>query len=355
MTTYLGYFLMAIPAGLFINRQGYRRGVVSGLLLFGLGSLAFIPCSMLGTFYAYLVALFIIGCGLVFLETSANPYVTELGPKETATSRLNFSLSFNVLQSFLGVCVMFASVGVGSFLFQGADGSAGGDAVIPYTIMGAFVLLIAVVFARVKLPEIVHDNDNDTKQGAHNLKMLFRNRWFVFGLLALLAYEVAEISINSYFINFVTGQGWMKAATGSTILTIGLGVFMLARFIGAAVMSNIAAEKYLAVCALGTVICIAVLLLDFGRDVSVLALIANYFFEAIMFPTIFALTLRGLGGLTKSASSILMMTPVGGCGFLLMGIIADSTDNFTLPFFIPLAGFAFVLVYALRYTMKRAA
>ncbi len=250
VTTYLGYFLMAIPAGLFINRQGYRRGVVSGLLLFGLGSLAFIPCSMLGTFYAYLVALFIIGCGLVFLETSANPYVTELGPKETATSRLNFSQSFN------GVGSMFATLVVGSFLFQGADGSAGGDAVIPYTIMGAFVLLIAVVFARVKLPEIVHDNDNDTKQGAHNLKMLFRNRWFVFGLLALLAYEVAEISINSYFINFVTGQGWMKAATGSTILTIGLGVFMLARFIGAAVMSNIAAEKYLAVCALGTVICI---------------------------------------------------------------------------------------------------
>lgn len=347
VTTYLGYFLMAIPAGLFINRQGYRRGVVSGLLLFGLGSLAFIPCSMLGTFYAYLVALFIIGCGLVFLETSANPYVTELGPKETATSRLNFSQSFN------GVGSMFATLVVGSFLFQGADGSAGGDAVIPYTIMGAFVLLIAVVFARVQLPEIVHENDGDTKQGAHNLKMLFRNRWFVFGLLALLAYEVAEISINSYFINFVTGQNWMKASTGSTILTIGLGVFMLARFIGAAVMSNVAAEKYLAVCALGTVVCITILLLDLGRDISVLALIANYFFEAIMFPTIFAMTLRGLGGLTKSASSILMMTPVGGCGFLLMGIIADSTDNFTLPFFIPLAGFTFVLVYALRYVAKK--
>ena len=120
------------------------------------------------------MALFIIGCGLVFLETSANPYVTELGPKETATSRLNFSQSFN------GVGSMFATLVVGSFLFQGADGSAGGDAVIPYTIMGAFVLLIAVVFARVKLPEIVHDNDNDTKQGADNLKMLYRIRWFVF-------------------------------------------------------------------------------------------------------------------------------------------------------------------------------
>ena len=346
VTTYLGYFLMAIPAGLFINRMGYRRGVVSGLLLFGLGSLAFIPCSMLGTFYAYLVALFIIGCGLVFLETSANPYVTELGPKETATSRLNFSQSFN------GVGSMFATLVVGSFLFQGADGSAGGNAVVPYSIMGAVVLAIAVVFARVKLPEIAHDNDNDTTEGAHNLAMLFRNRWFVFGLLALLAYEVAEISINSYFINFVTGKEWMEAATGSTILTVGLGVFMLARFIGAAVMSNVPAEKYLAVCAFGSVVCIAVLLLDLGRDASIAALIANYFFEAIMFPTIFAMTLRGLGGLTKSASSILMMTPVGGCGFLLMGLVADTTGNFTMPFYIPLVGFIVVLGFAIKYKVR---
>ena len=108
----MGYFLMAIPAGLFINRMGYRRGVVTGLVRFGLGSLAFIPCSMAGTFYPYLVALFVIGCGLVFLETSANPYVTELGPKETATARLNFSQSFN------GVGSMFATLVVGSFLFQ---------------------------------------------------------------------------------------------------------------------------------------------------------------------------------------------------------------------------------------------
>ena len=110
----------------------------------------------------------------------------------------------------------------------------------------------------------------------------------------------------------------------------------------------------LLVCAVGCVVCNVLVLCCLGK-VSLVALLCNYLFEAIMFPTIFALTLRGLGGLTKSASSILMMTPVGGCGFLLMGIIADSTDNFTLPFFIPLAGFAFVLVYALRYTMKRAA
>ena len=346
VTTYLGYFLMAIPAGLFINRQGYRRGVVSGLMLFGLGSLAFIPCSIAGTFYSYLVALFIIGCGLVFLETSANPYVTELGPKETATSRLNFSQSFN------GVGSMFATLVVGSFRFDSSTGEGGAGAVVPYSIMGVVVLAIAIVFAKVRLPEITHDNDSDTREGSHNLKTLFSNRLFLFGLLALLAYEVAEISLNSYFINFMTGKQWMDASTASTILTIGLGVFMLARFIGAAVMSNVAAEKYLAFCAVGTVACITVLLLDLGRTASVAALLANYFFEAIMFPTIFALTLRGLGGLTKSASSILMMTPVGGCGFLLMGIVADSTGNFTTPFLIPLVGFAFVLLYAVRHVAK---
>lgn len=347
VTTYLGYFLMAIPAGLFINRQGYRRGVVLGLLLFGLGSLAFIPCSAAGTFYAYLIALFVIGCGLVFLETSANPYVTELGPKETATARLNFSQSFN------GVGSMFATLVVGSFLFQdsgtGDLGSgSGGNAVVPYAIMGAVVMVIAIIFARVNLPEIHHDDDNDTQEGGYNLSRLFRNSWFVFGLLALLAYEVAEISINSYFINFVTGQDWMSAATGSTILTVALGLFMLARFVGAAIMSNMAAEKYLLICAVGSVVCIAVMLLDLGKTISVGALLCNYMFEAIMFPTIFSLTLRGLGGLTKSASSILMMTPVGGCGFLLMGLVADNTGNMVVPFFIPLIGFAFVMAYAYK-------
>ena len=113
-------------------------------------------------------------------------------------------------------------------------------------------------------------------------------------------------------------------------------------------MSNMAAEKYLLICAVGSVVCIAVMLLDLGKTISVGALLCNYMFEAIMFPTIFSLTLRGLGGLTKSASSILMMTPVGGCGFLLMGLVADNTGNMVVPFFIPLIGFAFVMAYAYK-------
>ena len=347
VTTYIGYFIMAIPAGLFINRMGYRRGVVCGLCLFGIGALAFIPCAAAGTFYAYLLALFIIGCGLVFLETSANPYVTELGPKETATARLNFSQSFN------GVGSMFATLVVGSFLLQDDSDGTSGNAVVPYAIMGAVVLIIAVVFSRIKLPEIKHADDAAAQEGGDHLRRLFTNRHFLFGLTALLAYEVAEISINSYFINYITGEGWMKSATASTILTIGLGIFMLSRFVGSAVMSNMAAEKYLLVCAVGTVASIATILAGLGQTVSIAALLCNYFFEAIMFPTIFALTLRNLGALTKSGSSILMMTPVGGCAFLAMGFIADGTDNFTLPFLIPLAGFLVVLAFAWRQARLR--
>jgi len=341
VTTYLGYFIMAIPAGLFINRFGYRRGVITGLIIFGLGSLLFIPCSAAGTFHAFLAALFVIGCGLVFLETSANPYVTELGPKETATSRLNFSQSFN------GLGCMAATFGVGSFLF--GKGGTEGNVVVPYTIMGVVVLLIAAVFSRVQLPEIAHENDSTSSDGKGNLAKLWRNHWFVFGLAALLAYEVAEISINSYFINFVTGQGWMGDREASMVITGALAVFMLGRFIGSWIMSRVAAEKMLFWCALGTVVCMIVVLADFGR-ISLVALLCNYMFEAIMFPTIFSLTLRGLGGLTKSASSILMMTPVGGCAFLLMGIVADNT-NTIIPFVIPLIGFAVVLAYAFRLTV----
>lgn len=347
VTTYLGYFLMAIPSGLFINRFGYRRGVVFGLLLFGLGSLLFIPCAAAGTFYAFLAALFVIGCGLTFLETAANPYATELGPKETATSRLNFSQSFN------GLGCMFATFGVGQFLFNSTGGSEGGNVAVPYAIMGVLVLVIAVVFSRVNLPEIKHADDADAQapaSGTHNLRLLFANRMFLFGLAALLAYEVAEISINSYFINFVTGMGWMADKAAAMVITGALFVFMIGRFAGSWIMRRVAAETMLTVCAAGTVVCMVLVILDI-KGVSLVALIANYLFEAIMFPTIFSLTLNGLGSLTKSASSILMMTPVGGCGFLLMGLIADRTDNFILPFFIPLVGFAIVLAYAMK---KRA-
>ncbi len=343
VTTYLGYFLMAIPAGWFINRQGYRRGVVFGLALFAFGALLFIPGAEIGTFYAYLGPLFIIGCGLVFLETAANPYAAELGDKETASSRLNFSQSFN------GLGCLFATYAVGQFLFNGS--SDGGNVVVPYAVLGVLVMCIAVVFSRVDLPEIKHEEtEEDSIQDTRIMKLFKRHPMFVFGLFALLAYEIAEISINSYFINFVTGQGWMDDNTASIVLTVALGFFMVGRFFGSWIMRKVRAELMLLYCGIGSVVCIGLVLLDLGKC-SMIALVCNYLFEAIMFPTIFTLALQGLGNLTKSASSLLMMTPIGGCFFLLMGYVADRT-NLVLPFMIPFIGYFVVLLFASELTRK---
>lgn len=347
VTTYLGYFLMAIPAGLFINRYGYRRGVVFGLLLFGLGALAFVPAES-GGFFAFVACLFVIGCGLTFLETAANPYSTELGSPETASSRLNLSQSFN------GMGSLFATFAIGQYLFNKI-----GNVTTPYLILGILVLGIAVVFSKVKLPEIINDDENhgddhDVEKlgGLSNIRELFSSHpMFVLGLFSLLAYEVAEISINSYFINYVTGKGWMNDSVASIVLTIALAFFMVGRFGGSWIMRRVSGERMLLICAAGTVCCMILVLLNLGK-LSMVALIGNYLFEAIMFPTIFSLALSGLGRLTKSASSLLMMTPVGGCGFLLMGYVADQT-NLTIPFIIPLLGYSLILFYALRLQKTR--
>ena len=342
VTTYMGYFLMAIPAGLFINRFGYRRGVVFGLLLFALGSWLFVPCTEAGTFDAYLFALFIISVGLVFLETAANPYVTELGGKNSASSRLNLSQSFN------GLGCLFATFAVGQFLFGGD-----GNVEIPYVILGFVVLVIAGIFTRVDLTEIKNNDriKEKAKYGREPLMRIWHHKFFVYGLIALLPYDIADISINSYFSNYVTRMGWMDDRTASMVLTGALAFFMVGRFGGSFIMRWIPAEKMLLICGCGSVACIMLVLMNFGR-ISMIGLLGNYLFEAIMFPTIFSLAVRNLGSLTKSASSILMMTPVGGCGFLLVGIIADDTDM-VVPFIIPLLCYITVALYGFGLTVHR--
>ena len=220
---------------------------------------------------------------------------------------------------------------------------------VPYAILGIVVLAIAAVFSRVNLPEIKHDDATENEGGLQKLGQLWKHKMFVFGLFALLAYEVAEISINSYFINFVTGLGWMSDRTASVVLTCALAFFMVGRFVGSWIMRRVEASRMLLICGVGTVVSTLLVLCNLGW-LSMVALMCNYLFEAIMFPTIFSLALRGLGGLTKSASSLLMMTPVGGCGFMLMGLMADSTGNLVIPFIIPLLGYIVVALYAWRMT-----
>ena len=342
-TTYLGYFLMAIPAGVLITRYGYRRGVVAGLLLFAIGSLLFIPGAAVMSFNIFIGALFVIGCGLVILETAANPYASVLGSPATAASRLNLAQSFN------GLGCILAPVLIGNFLFSGDNGNVD----IPYAIMGGFVLVAALIFSRIKLPEISSEEAEEKEEQPHSvfstIKALLSDPVFSLGLFALFCYEIAEISINSLFINYTTSEGWMDNTVASTVLSFGaLGLFMLARIGGSWIMSLINAEKVLAFCAVMTVV--SALLVAFNIGVmSKVGLFACYAFEAIMFPTIFAITIaRVKPASVKLASSLLMMTPIGGAvGTFLMGLVADATSMST-SFVVPAIGYFFVLIYSIK-------
>lgn len=348
--TYLGYFLMAIPAGIMITRRGYRRGVVTGLMCFGVGALMFIPGAAVMSFPLFLTALFIIGCGLAMLETAANPYAAELGARETAASRLNLAQSFN------GLGCIVAPALVGGFLFSDPNSSVA----TPYTILGIVVLVAAVCFSRADLPEIKTDDAPASTSGAsrtlgQSVRTLWSRRGFRLGILALFCYEIAEISINSLFINYATYDGWLTPAVAARILSFGaLALFMAARVIGSFVMSKIAAEKVLLFCAVMTVLGACTVALNLGA-VSKAAVFVCYAFEAIMFPTIFAITIAEAGDDVKIASSFCMMTPIGGAvGTFLMGLVADSA-SISSSFLIPAAGYAFVLIYAARECMAKPA
>ena len=341
---YLGYFIMAIPAGLFIACNGYRKGVVFGLLLFGIGSLLFIPGEHFMSFNFFLFSLFVIACGLVFLETAANPYMTELGDRETAASRLNLAQSFN------GLGCACAPLLVGMMLFsEGQEANLS----FPYMMMGIVVLVVALIFSRVQLPEIAHAEDTVQTETTSSKKGVCSNKLFVFGISALFCYEIAEISINSFFINYVVDDGWMNALDAAKLLSVaGLGLFMCGRFLGSWIMRFVRAEKFLLICAIGTVAATAMVVMNLGM-VSFVSLILIYLFEAIMFPTIFAICLRGLGNNTKRASSYLMMTPIGGAvGPLLMGAVGDMT-SMSFSFIIPLISYMVVLAYALKVVRIR--
>lgn len=340
---YGAYFLMAIPAGMLIKWCGTRLGVVTGLVLFGIGSLLFIPTSLFMTFELFLLPLFVIGCGLVILETAANPYVTLLGDPRTSAGRLNLAQSFNGLGSILGVMLggMF-------FLGDGAVESNSTDIALPYTYIGIFVLIVAVCFTRLKLPEVV------LEEKAANVRSGKFKPLFFLGLAALVAYEISEISINTFFINYMSDDGFMTPKNAAMALSVaGLGLFMLGRVAGGVLMSRIPSEKILLGCVIGAIATTALVILPFGA-VSKVSLIVCYVFESIMFPTIFALSLKYAGGDTERASSILMMSVVGGAiGPVTMGWMGD-TFSISTAFTVPLAGFLVVLVFAV-YNLRSSA
>lgn len=359
VVVYGGYFLMALPAGAVIRRWGYRAGVLTGLFLYGIGALLFIPGAEIMAFPFFLFSLFVIGCGLTFLETSANPYVTVLGDAEASEQRINFSQSFNGLGWILG------PLAGGWFLFS-QDNSP--NIALPYAIIGLVVLLIGGVFCFVRLPEIkdtvspeeVSGHQDDPRDENRDLStmtvessstlseicILSRKSAFVFGWVALFLYVAAQTGVNSFFINYATEHIAITDSMAATLLSFGgMGLFMLGRLGGSWAMGRIRAERLLAILAIiATLATSAVVLAPGGLGFA--ALLVVYLCESIMFPTLFALALRGLGAHTKIASSLLIMSIVGGAvAPLLMGIVADGHST-ALGFIIPLICFIVIAAYA---------
>lgn len=340
---YGGYFVMAIPAGQIIKRYGYRAGVITGLLLYGIGALLFIPGGQLLSFPFFLFSLFVIGCGLTCLETSANPYVTVLGNAEGAARRINLSQSFNGLGWIVGPLIG------GHFAF--AVGADKGSIAIPYAIIGVVVLCVALVFAQVKLPEVQADGVAQT-EAAHATDSLWQHRNFVYGLIALFLYVAAQTGINSFFINYVTEHASVSNVNASLLLGFGgMGLFMVGRMGGSWLMLRVRAERVLLYCAVGATLAMAVLLSGAGVA-GVAAFMLCYLCESIMFPTIFALALKGVGQHTKRASSFLIMSIVGGAiAPVLMGLIADHA-SMAMAFIVPLCCFVVIAAYAARFARK---
>lgn len=340
---YGGYFVMALPAGQIIKRYGYRAGVITGLLLYGIGALLFIPGGQLLSFPFFLFSLFVIGCGLTCLETSANPYVTVLGNAEGAARRINLSQSFNGLGWIVGPLIG------GHFAF--AVGADKGSIAIPYAIIGVVVLCVALVFAQVKLPEVQADGVAQT-EAAHATDSLWQHRNFVYGLIALFLYVAAQTGINSFFINYVTEHASVSNVNASLLLGFGgMGLFMVGRMGGSWLMLRVRAERVLLYCAVGATLAMAVLLSGAGVA-GVAAFMLCYLCESIMFPTIFALALKGVGQYTKRASSFLIMSIVGGAiAPVLMGLIADHA-SMAMAFIVPLCCFVVIAAYAARFARK---
>ncbi len=337
---YGGYFIMALPAGAIIRKWGYKVGVITGLMLYGIGALLFIPGESLMSFEFFLACLFVIGCGLTCLETAANPYVAVLGDKATAPSRLNLAQSLNGLGWIVGPLVG------GLVVFSGEDGNSGSVS-LPYAVIGVIVLIVAFVFSRIQLPEIVEQQQTPIYNKAE--PSLWHSSVFVFGLVALFFYVAAQTGINSFFINYVTEKvPTVSSRTAALLLSFGgMGLFFVGRLLGSWLMNRIQASKVLLACAIGGILCMAYVILGSGIS-ALVALVLTYLCEATMFPTIFALSLNGLGiNETKRGSSFLIMSIVGGAiAPVLMGVIGET--NMAIGFIIPLVCFIVIALFACK-------
>ena len=342
-STYIAYFLMALPAGAFMKRYGYRKGIIMGLLLFAIGAFGFIPAAFLHSATPFLIALFVIACGLCILETAANPYSTILGPPASAAQRLNLSQSFNGLGWILGPVV-------GGLLICGAPEVDSMALTKPYILVGGIVLFVALLFFFTKLPEIKLEEEEEVTAIVEEkpAASLWKRRQFVRSVVAQFCYCAAQTGIFGFFINYVTEMDpGISNLRASRILAFGgMALFMIGRLSGSFTMKWLAPGRLLTWYSLLSAVCMALVVASVGT-LSLYALYLSFFFMSLMFPTIFALGLEGMGVYTKKASSYIVMGVAGGAfSPMLMGYIGE--ENMALGFIVPLIAFLYILYFAIK-------
>lgn len=340
-STYIAYGLISIPAGLFMKRFGYKKGIILGLFLYALGAFGFIPAAFMHSANPFLIALFIVACGLCVLETAANPYSTVLGPKENAAQRINLSQSFNGLGWILGPLI-------GGQLILGNPENNALALTKPYIILGTVTLLIAILFFFTKLPNITDDEKPEIKTDIHPTRSMWSHKHFVLAVIAQFLYCAAQTGIFSFFINYVTELDTsISPLEASRFLAFGgMLLFMTGRLTGSFVMAKFAANKLLAFYSVMCCLMMILVILQLGH-LSLYALYISFFFMSIMFPTIFALGLSGMGAYTEKASSFIIMGVAGGAfAPMLMGYIGEQ--NMATGFIIPLLCFTYIAYFAFR-------
>ena len=354
---YMAYFLMAIPAGIILKKFGYKKGIIAGLLVFAVGALLFLPAASSRTYQTFLIGLFILGCGLTLLETAANPYATRLGDPEGATARLNLAQSFN------GLAVFIAPVIGTIFILSGKEFtkdqmatmpavekiaylSSEADSVkMPYLILAGFLVLLAVLFYFIYLPELEEKNDQGTEGGIFDTLKYSHVRWAV---IAQLFYVGAQVCVTSFFVRMAMTGGHVDEKTAGFYLSAYGLLFMIGRFAGTAIMRFVEPAKLLSLYSVACILLGAAAMFTEGSLV-VWALGGLGFFMSIMFPTIFSLGIMGLKEETKPASSLIVMAIIGGAIFpVIMGRIIDSAgDNIQAGYIVPLICYFFVLYFGL--------
>ena len=355
---YMGYFLLAMPAALLMRKAGYKTGFVIGLLLYGSGCFLFWPAAIAGSYGFFLFALFVIASGLSFLETASNPFIAQLGDPDTSERRLNFSQAFNpfgaISGALIGTVFIFSGVELSSEDIAASKAQGLYEAYLrtetlrvikPYLVIGAVAIFWALLILRTKFPAIQSEHESSSGDHGH-FKELFRYPHFLWAVLAQFLYVGAQVGTWSYFIQYVQESTHQPEKIAGYFLTGTLAAFGVGRFASAYLMRTISPNKLMGAYSVVNIVLVSLGVMLPGWF-GLWCVFLTSFFMSLMFPTIFALGLKGLGPNTKIGGSLLVMAIVGGAVLTpLMGLISEAAHSIAVAYLVPLVSYVVIALYS---------